>query len=322
MKAVDEKLKMIPDRSLYLPIKKRLHSMPHCIAMNANLLLSIVAFNRQAGFAAVATEEGNASETTVGDMDKVRSTLRQFARDWSVDGATERSKTYDPILRILDDHFKHLGIEDKGDVRVLVPGAGLCRLVYEIVSRGYSCQGNEFSMFMLLASNYVLNGMKRANQFKMYPWVHSFSNVASQSIQMKEVMIPDVLVETIPSTADFSMAAGDFLQVYAEAVEEWDVVVTCFFIDTAKDMAQYISLIAQILKPGGVWINLGPLLYHFEGMPNEISIEFTLEEVRDLVLQSGFTFESESTLETTYCSNSCEMLKYLYQCVLWKCVKK
>jgi hypothetical protein len=34
--------------------------------------------------------------------------------------------------------------------RVLVPGAGLGRLPLEIASRGYACQGNEFSYYMLL----------------------------------------------------------------------------------------------------------------------------------------------------------------------------
>jgi len=43
------------------------------------------------------------------------------------------------------------------DVRVLVPGAGLGRLAFEIARRGYTCQGNEFSLFMLFTSNFVLN---------------------------------------------------------------------------------------------------------------------------------------------------------------------
>ena len=41
--------------------------------------------------------------------------------------------------------------------KVLCPGAGLGRLVLEIAGRGYAAQGNEFSYFMLLASNYLLN---------------------------------------------------------------------------------------------------------------------------------------------------------------------
>jgi len=43
------------------------------------------------------------------------------------------------------------------DIRILVPGAGLGRLAFEIARRGYTCQGNEFSLFMLFASNFMLN---------------------------------------------------------------------------------------------------------------------------------------------------------------------
>jgi carnosine N-methyltransferase len=50
-----------------------------------------------------------------------------------------------------------LCIYRKSDVKVLVPGAGLGRLVFDIAQQGFSCQGNEFSLFMLFASNFVLN---------------------------------------------------------------------------------------------------------------------------------------------------------------------
>ena len=46
---------------------------------------------------------------------------------------------------------------DPSSVTVLVPGAGLGRLAFEIARLGYSCQGNEWSLFMLFASNFVLN---------------------------------------------------------------------------------------------------------------------------------------------------------------------
>jgi hypothetical protein len=32
----------------------------------------------------------------------------------------------------------------------------------------------------------------------------------------------------------------------------WDAVVTCFFIDTAHNIVEYIEIISQILKDGGV----------------------------------------------------------------------
>lgn len=50
-----------------------------------------------------------------------------------------------------------LHFSDASGVSILVPGAGLGRLAFELAQRGYACQGNEFSMFMLLASNFILN---------------------------------------------------------------------------------------------------------------------------------------------------------------------
>ena len=68
-------------------------------------------------------------------QDKVRSTLRSFVRDWSVEGADERKQCYDPCLEALERHWK--GKErERGDVRVLVPGCGLGRLAMEIAAKG------------------------------------------------------------------------------------------------------------------------------------------------------------------------------------------
>jgi hypothetical protein len=67
----------------------------------------------------------------------------------------------------------------------------------------------------------------------------------------------------------FSMAAGDFVEIYGKKSNingdnRVDAVVTCFFLDTAPIILDYIETIDHVLKPGGIWINLGPLLYHWE----------------------------------------------------------
>jgi hypothetical protein len=54
---------------------------------------------------------------------------------------------------------------------------------------------------------------------------------------------------------------------------------------------QFIETIYKILKPGGVWINLGPLLYHFSDLPNEESIEPSYDAIRDVILGFGFQLE-------------------------------
>jgi len=70
----------------------------------------------------------------------------------------------------------------------------------------------------------------------------------------------------LPADA-FSMIAGEFTEAYntTEAKDTFDCVATVFFIDTASNILSYLETIANVLKTGGVWINLGPLLWHWEG---------------------------------------------------------
>ena len=102
------------------------------------------------------------------DMEKVQSTIKQFVRDWSKDGETERDMCYKPILEEIEAIYGDLNTSQRNGINILVPGSGLGRLAYEIASRGYVCQGNEFSLYMLIASNYVLNKCKSKNCYTSY----------------------------------------------------------------------------------------------------------------------------------------------------------
>lgn len=99
---------------------------------------------------------------------------------------------------------------------------------------------------------------------------------SSMIAKIRPIQIPDVIPRfMIPQNIEFSMSAGDFIESYSsqcgmqlvlyliinEITEEWDCVCTCFFIDTAKNIVEYIEIISNILKPGGVWINLGVLAF-------------------------------------------------------------
>ncbi|XP_023658956.1 carnosine N-methyltransferase [Paramormyrops kingsleyae] len=250
------------------------------------------------------------------DMDKLKSTIKQFVRDWSEAGKAERDSCYQPLI---DEILKIFPREkcDVSKVRILVPGAGLGRLAWEIARLGYACQGNEWSFFMLFSSHFVLNRCNKVNSLTLYPWIHQFSNNKRSSDQTRPIFFPDVNPQSLPADSDFSMAAGDFQEVYTEP-NTWDCVTTCFFIDTAHNVIDYIETIWNILKPDGVWINLGPLLYHFENMANELSIELSYEDVKAAILKYGFQIEVErESVPTTYTENERSMLKYLYDCVFF-----
>ncbi|KAM9743531.1 carnosine N-methyltransferase [Menidia menidia] len=254
--------------------------------------------------------------STTFDMDKLKSTIKQFVRDWSEAGQAERDTCYKPIIQ----EIKRLFPSDKYDVSkvsVLVPGAGLGRLAWEIAQQGYTCQGNEWSFFMLFSSNFVLNRCEQVNALTLYPWIHQFSNNKKSSDQTRPIRFPDINPQSLPYDADFSMVAGDFVEVYTEP-ESWNCVATCFFIDTAHNVLEYMDTIWQILKPGGVWINLGPLLYHFENMANELSVELSYEDIRTAMVKLGFIIEVENeSMQTTYTENDRSMLRYVYDCIFF-----
>jgi carnosine N-methyltransferase len=266
------------------------------------------------------SDQNPIARASVMDMDKVQSTIKQFVRDWSSEGAEERKACYQPIIDEIEQRFPLTACLPR-DVHILVPGAGLGRLALEIARRGYTCQGNEFSLFMLFASNFVLNRCKGVNLYRLYPFVHQYTNNYSSSDQVRYIMFPDLDPSELPPNTQFSMAAGDFMEVYQEP-DSWHCVATSFFIDTATNIVAYIETIWKILKPGGYWINLGPLLYHFADLPGEDSIEPSYEDVRFVIEKTGFQIVKEQTdVKTTYAQNPYSMLKYEYNSVFFVCHK-
>lgn len=145
------------------------------------------------------------------------------------------------------------------------------------------------------------------------------------------------------------MATGDFCVCYGknkpESRDHFDAIATVFFIDTAPNLIRYIEAVNHCLKSGGVWINLGPLLWHHTsrlqlsgeergdripsngedaGIADPGSVELTDEEVVALVEHFGFTIEKHESgaLETGYISNPRSMLQNTYRPSFWIARKK
>lgn len=204
---------------------------------------------------------------------------------------------------------------------VLCPGCGLARLPFELACRGYAAQGNEFSYHMLLGSFWVLNCAEESRSQAIYPYALSVANRRGEQDHLREIRIPDVSpTMECPKGAAFSMAAGDFVEVYGQQLQEWDAVLTPFFVDTAKNIFIYIRVIADILKPGGLWINKGPLLFHYAEMQSEISVELSWEEIRPVVCRY-FDIKEEDRQYARYTTNPGSMMGVLYRCLFFVAVR-
>lgn len=209
---------------------------------------------------------------------------------------------------------------EKEDVRILIPGAGLGRLVFELCQKGFTVEGNEISYHQIMASSWIINHTDKDQTFDLYPFALDFNNVHRREHQLQVVTIPDVHVgseldkasEAFKTDASkrLSMTAGDFITVYTQPTYKgvFNIVTTVFFIDTAPNLITYVAAIRNCLQPGGQWVNVGPLLWHFgdrapgdntaaqihtesgdtPGIEAPGTFEMTDEEVRMLVVHMGF----------------------------------
>jgi hypothetical protein len=268
-----------------------------------------------------AEDQSGEVETAERNISKVRSTLKQLVREWSKEGAAERAQCFEPLLAGLQK-FLPLGNDESRRPFVLCPGSGLARLPYEIAKLGYDCQGNEFSYHMILASHFILNSSQLGapETVVLFPYALSFSNNRSDSDRLRPVRVPDV----IPGKTDgeMSMCAGEFVEVYEkQGYGIADGIVTCFFIDTAKNILLYIRTIANAIREGGVWVNLGPLLYHYAEQDDSISIELSWQEVRELVSEYFDIKEEKTDIECVYSANERSLNSTLYKCMYFAAVR-
>ncbi len=97
-----------------------------------------------------------------------------------------------------------------------------------------------------------------------------------------------------------SVQYGNFVDVYGSNDDyraKFDVVVTCFFIDTASNVYEYLAVIAHVLKLGGVWINAGPLHYHRSAIP------YSFKHLLRVISAGGFDSLHSSTVQASYCGD-------------------
>lgn len=266
---------------------------------------------------------------TESDLRDVREALRHFVRDWSSEGEQERSSVLGPILEVLSVVPK----EQRRPLRVLVPGSGLGRLAWEINKLGASIQtspkskrsvlkvnfvgfsvtADELSPYMNLAFRFLISPAHtyRKSQYTLYPFAYWFSHQRSKDSLFRSVSFPDELPRL---SETFLHIEDDFLQLGPS--NSYNYIVTQFFIDTSTNIISTLEQIHNLLKPGGTWINLGPLLWRGGA---QAALELSLEEVLRLAEMVGFTMDVESrrTIDCEYTADSRAMMRWIYEAELW-----
>ncbi|MDE2782579.1 MAG: methyltransferase domain-containing protein [Gemmatimonadota bacterium] len=209
-----------------------------------------------------------------GQSERIPATLDHLPylyRDWGwppqADGETERALALVETL-----------LENRCPGRMLVMGAGACRLAYDVYHR------HPDSELLVMDLDPVL-----------FSAAHAVTHGESVTVREANLEMGDLdqaVKEWALSAPRGPVDDARFHFLVADAVDPpltpgiFDTVLTPWFIDHGpEDVRDLISTLHRMLKPGGRWVNLGPLKYNLD-VP--FSRRFAREELFDLAERAGF----------------------------------
>ena len=141
---------------------------------------------------------------------------------------------------------------------------------------------NEWSMYMNLVYRQLTQKATTSNSKSYHPWLDWWSHHLTTSDMQRFVSFPDSDIDA----SSVLLVEGDFTTVFNGEDGKYDVIVTLFFIDTARNLLTYLETVHRLLRPGGTWLNLGPLLYGTAPF-----LQLSLDEIISLAEAVGFRFK-------------------------------
>jgi carnosine N-methyltransferase len=245
-------------------------------------------------------------------------------RDWTLESKPERDNNYGNVLKEVKKffNFDDKNLMKKNNFKALVPGTGCSRMAFELAKRGFDVEANDFCFIYILCDDYLFN-YSHKNEFQFCPSIHSFSNSYKESSVIKKYSFPDVDIREELEKSEAKpivFTKGDFLLKYKGIKDQYDLVVTLFFIDVSKNIVEYVEIMHDLLKKGGVWVNLGCLDYFHSR--NHKSIDLTWDELRQVIMNYGFEIKNEKTEFVPYGVKEGSMISDSYGTVFFSVVKK
>jgi hypothetical protein len=247
-------------------------------------------------------------ELDLHSYDSASQIVAHIVRDWTVIGGPIRLSLYDWCCNQVETYLppgsRGTTSTTTRPLSILVPGAGMGRLAYDLYNRGHNVEANELSPSMAAAASAILT---RRVKGTLHPFVlDSMNNEVNSNRRFDAVPFPDVDIPSNqhsgrrrgvngqPLNGSLSYTVGNFVggnddsyYYYRTKSGQYDAIVTCFFIDTASNLYEYIDMIQSLVKPGiGVWINVGPVQWH-----QHAQLRPSVDELKDLLLAMGWSIK-------------------------------
>lgn len=239
--------------------RKRIRHVYEAIASDRRVLLDL--------FGELVSSGEGASELLPSRDPKAGDTILTYAellfRDF-VWGGTELAATLDMVRRLAPAPF--------GVTAVYGVGSGRLPLDIQRELGAVHTYGFDVQPLSLLVTSRLLRG--ETVELHEYPLA---PNSASDTAVRHRLRIP------FPKPKNVTLAFADALRPPL-APGSMDTVITPWFIDAvAADVREIAAAVNRALRPGGVWLNFGPL--RFQGALSHL---YAIDEVHDLVAESSF----------------------------------
>ncbi|MCA9617700.1 MAG: methyltransferase domain-containing protein [Myxococcales bacterium] len=171
----------------------------------------------------------------------------------------------------------------KVEGRVLVLGAGACRLAWDLHRR----DAPDHTVVLDVHPLPFAIAQRAMAGPPLTLWEFPPTPSAEMCVER------EVTIHGAAAPWSFVLADGLSLPVQPGA---FDTVVTPWFIDQVPtNVAELLPVIQRALRPGGRWLNLGPLVYR---QTIDIACRYTIDELVELAAQHGLTMAAPPTRRT------------------------
>ena len=307
---------------LSLNYKDRISRLKECLSSNQNILNQLIKLYKPPPSFYKDINFDYMKESIFEEGQFIYYVFTYIIRDWSTERKKEREENYNLIINEVLKYFPPKKDDNSKKYNFLIPGSAMNRLGYELCKFGFDVEANDFLFLNAMFSDFVFNHCKK-NEFFVYPNIDSFSNFWEEENVFKKYNFPEVDID-LKSNKNYgklNLFVGDFVTLYNNRKECFDCIITCYFIDTAKNIIEYIDNIYNCLKKGGIWINLGPLFYHWSKYTQYISIELPYDKLKEVICNYGFEYINEDFKYLTFGFIDNNMHNDLFKCVFFT-VKK
>ena len=225
-------------------------------------------------------------------------------RDWGWPGDEN-----DQFLRLLQrswDSDKDINSD------LLVLGAGTCRLVHDLCQKISlkKVLAVDINPYMLFAAQKIM--LDSANQGLD---LHEFSRHPKSSIERTKLWN---LRRQGPMPGNVQLILADAsCPPFADG--SFDRVLTPWLIDVLpQSPTKFFRTLNAILKPDGVWINFGPLLFGGD----DVREQYNLEQILQVARESGFEIESQEEESLPYLNSPLESGSRFETVYCFRAIKK